>query len=151
MQQMLEFIGNNLFWVSLWFALLLLLLWNLFGHVLQGVVQIEPMEATRLINHQHAILLDIRAADDHAKGHILNAINVPEAELQQKKPEMEKMKKKPLIVYCQNGMNSPRVVRQLKADGFDAVFSLRGGLTVWQRAGLPLSRSAGQSGQAVAS
>jgi len=149
MQEFFEFIGNNLFWVSLWFALLLLLVWNVFGHILQGVVQIEPMEVTRLINHEHAIVLDIRNATDFANGHILNAVNIAEAELADKKVEMEKMKKKPVIVYCQTGLASPRIVRQLKSEGFPAVFCLRGGIVSWQKAGMPLSRSAGHAQAAL--
>lgn len=151
MQQLIEFVGNNLFWVSLWFALLVLLVWNQFGHALQGVIQVEPMEATRMLSHEHAALLDIRGATDFANGHILNAVNMVEAELGQKKPELEKMKKKPLIVYCQNGMSAPRVVRQLKSDGFTAVYSLKGGFAMWLRTGLPMSRSVAQSGQVTAS
>lgn len=144
MQQFIEFIGNNLFWVSLWLALLTLLIWNLFGHVLQGVNQIEPMEAIRLINHEHAPVIDIRSPEDFANGHILNALNITEADLPGRKPEIEKMRKKPVIVYCQNGTASPRFVRLLKAQGL-VVYSLRGGIATWQRAALPLTRSASQA------
>lgn len=151
MEQLTEFIGNNLIWISLWFALLLLLIWNVAGNTLLGVSQIEPMEATRLLNHEHAALLDIRGAPEFAAGHILGATNIPEAELPQKKTELEKMKKKPLIVYCQNGLASPKIVRQLKTEGFTAVTLLRGGISTWQKAGLPLSRSTGRSGQVAES
>lgn len=145
MQEFLEFIGNNLFWVSLWLALLLLLLWNMFGHILQGVVQIEPMDVTRLINHEHAVVIDIRNATDFAYGHILNSVNIPEVEVTDKKSTMEKMKKKPVIVYCQTGLASPRIVRLLKSEGFPAVFCLRGGIVAWKKAGMPLSRSTGHA------
>lgn len=151
MQEFLEFVGNNLLWVSLWFALLILLVWNVFGSILQGIIQIEPMEATRLINHEHAVLIDMRSAEDFANGHILNAVNMSETELIEKKAEMDKMRKKPVIVYCQSGMNSPRMVKLLKTNGFPAVFGLKGGLAAWQKAGMPVSRSAGQSKQVVAS
>ena len=150
MQQFIEFIGNNLFWVSLWFALLLLLAWNLFGHILQGIQQIEPMEATRFINHEHAVVIDIRSPADFANGHIINALNIPEAELSGKKAEIEKMRKKPFIVYCQSGTASPRIVRMLKADGLVA-YCLRGGIATWQKAALPLTRSGNQMNQVTAS
>ncbi len=144
MQQLTEFIGNNLLWVCLWFALAMFLGWNMFGHILQGIIQVEPNEATRLINHEHAVVIDIRSAADFAEGHILDAVNIGQAEMGERKQELEKFRKKPLIIYCQNGVSSPAIVRQLKSDGFPAVFTLRGGLATWQRAGLPLVRSIDQ-------
>jgi rhodanese-related sulfurtransferase len=141
MEQLTEFIGANLIWVCLWLALAALLLWNSFGHIIQGIVQIEPMEATRLVNHQHAVIIDIRSPADFANGHILDAVNITDADIRDKKQDLEKYRKKPLIVCCQTGTTSQAVVRLLKADGFPAVFMLRGGLTIWQRAGLPLVRS----------
>lgn len=150
MEQLIEFIGNNLLWVCLWFALLMLLIWNMAGNALLGVAQVEPMEVTRLLNHEHASLLDIRSATEYAGGHILGAVNIPEPELPQKKTELEKMKKKPLIVYCQNGLASPRIVRQLNTDGFTGVSLLRGGFSTWKKAGLPVSRNGNRSGQVTA-
>jgi rhodanese-related sulfurtransferase len=141
MEQLTEFIGANLIWVCLWLALAALLLWNSFGHIIQGIVQIEPMEATRLVNHQHAVIIDIRSPTDFANGHILDAVNIGDADIRDKKQDLEKYRKKPLIVCCQTGTTSQAVVRLLKADGFPAVFMLRGGLTIWQRAGLPLVRN----------
>ena len=140
MQQLLEFVGNNLIWVSLWFALLIFMIWNQFGHLIQGVIQIEPMEATRLINHEHAVVIDIRKPEEFANGHVINALNIGIEELAGKKTEIEKMKKKPIIVYCQNGTLAPGFVKRLKAEA-PAVFCLKGGIASWQRAALPLSRS----------
>ena len=140
-EQLTEFVSNNLIWVCLWLALAALLLWNNFGHIIQGIVQIEPMEATRLVNHEHAVIIDIRSAADFANGHILDAVNISDADMNDRKQDLEKYRKKPLIVCCQTGATSPAIVRRLKSDGFPAVFTLRGGLTTWQRAGLPLVRS----------
>jgi len=146
MARLIEFIGNNLFWVSLWFAILILLLWNVFSHVLLGINQIEPMDVTRLINHEHAAVVDIRQPPDYEAGHIINAVNIPEAELPDKKKDIDKFKNKPLVVYCQNGSASPRVARALKVDGFNSVSCIRGGIITWQRAGLPLSRGSKPGG-----
>jgi len=144
MEKLLEFIGNNLFWVTLWLAVLMLLLWNVFSNVIMGINQIEPNELTRLINHEHAAVIDVRLPADFEAGHILDAINIPELELQNRKKELEKLRKKPVIVYCQNGTNSTRFVRLLKADGFPNVSCLKNGLVTWTKAGMPLSR--GKSG-----
>jgi len=140
MERLIEFAANNLFWVTLWFAILMLLLWNLFSNILMGISQIEPMEMTRLINHEHAAVVDVRLPADFEAAHILDALNIPEADLQSRKKELEKLRKKPLIAYCQNGTASTRFVRLLKADGFPNVSCLKGGLVTWQKAGMPLTR-----------
>ncbi len=141
MEKLIEFAAGNLFWVSLWFGILILLLWNLFGHVMSGVSLVEPAEVTRLMNHEHAAVIDVRQPDDFNAGHILNAVNMPEAELPDRKKELEKMKKKPLILYCQSGSVSPGLARKLKAEGFPEVSCMKGGISGWQGAGLPLTRN----------
>ncbi|MEX2353299.1 MAG: rhodanese-like domain-containing protein [Gammaproteobacteria bacterium] len=140
MERLIEFVANNLFWVSLWVAILSLLLWNLFGDMIMGINQLEPGELTRRINHEHAVVIDVRSAEDYQAGHIMDAVNIPEGELQNRKKEIEKYRKKPVVVYCQNGTTSNRAVRLLKADGFPDVSGLKGGLMSWQKAGMPLSR-----------
>lgn len=139
MDRLIEFIGNNIFWVSLWLAVLILLLWNLFSNMVMGIRQIEPMDLTRRINREDALVVDIRDTAEFEQGHILNAINIPEKEFAERKQELEKYRKRPVVVYCQNGAASSRVVRLLKMDSFPDINALKGGLAMWQRAGLPLS------------
>ena len=139
MENLFEFIGNNLFWVSLWFAVLILLLWNLFGNIFMGITQFDPMDVTRRINHDNAVIIDIRSPAEYDSGHIINALNIPDAELSGRKNEIDKFKKKPIIFYCQNGTASAQAVRKLKADGFEDVSCMKGGILTWQRATLPLS------------
>ena len=122
---MLEFVGNNLLWVTLWFALLILLFWNFFSDTLLGIVQLGPMDATRRINHDNALVIDLRSQSDYKSGHILNSINIPDGELTDRKNELEKHKERPLIMYCQNGTVSSKVVRQLKMEGFEDISCLK--------------------------
>ena len=140
MERLIEFTVDNMFWVTLWFALLSLLLWNMFNNLILGITQVEPNELTRLINHEHAAVIDVRLPADFEGGHILDAINIPAAELQNRKKELEKLRKKPLVVYCQNGTDSTRFLRLLKAEGITNVSCLKGGLVTWQKAGMPLTR-----------
>ena len=74
MERMLEFAGNHLFLVSLFFALLTLLIWNLFGGLLSGIMRVEPAEMTRLMNRDHALVVDVRKEEDFRAGHVLHAI-----------------------------------------------------------------------------
>ncbi len=141
MERLIEFIGNNLFWVSIWFAVLIFLIWNLFSDFLLGITTIGPQDLTRRINSDDAVIVDIRNSAEYESGHILGAINIPDKELPQRKKDLQKYIKKPLVVVCQHGNLSSPAVRLLKSDGFEDISSLKGGLTAWQRANLPLSRS----------
>ena len=145
MERLIEFILSNLFWVSLWIAILMLLTWNLFGDFFMGITQLEVMDVTRRINHDNAILVDLRSPSEFEAGHILNSLNIPDADLLDRKSELDKFQKKPVIFYCQRGAKSPRVVKLLKADGFEDISSIKGGILTWQSAGLPLSQVRKQS------
>jgi rhodanese-related sulfurtransferase len=54
---------------------------------------------------------------------------------------MKKHKVKPVGVYDDGGSLSGAAVRQLTAQGFTRVFTLRGGLAAWRADNLPLSRA----------
>lgn len=139
MERIPEFIGNHLFLVTLFVALLALLLWNLFGDALSGVEQLAPAEATLFLNRQNAVVLDLRPQGEFEAGHIINALNLPaDPDAQQK--VLEKHRDRPLIAVCQNGMLSTRTARAIKLKGFEKVYSLKGGLAAWRGAGLPVTR-----------
>ena len=115
-------------------------MWNIFGSTMSGIQQLSPNELTRMINHENAIVLDVRNTDDFESGHIINAKNIPESDLDAKEKELAKFKDKPIIAYCIAGMSSPKVARLLKGKQFEHVYVLKGGLQAWQSANLPLSK-----------
>lgn len=137
-----EFISNHIILVTLFIAILGVLVWNLFGSVISGIDQITPAQLTRLMNRENAVVIDVRSQEEFNKGHILNARNIPEGELQSRQKEFEKLKANPIVACCDSGVASPRVARSLKATGHDKIFVLKGGVHAWQSAGLPLSKNA---------
>jgi len=139
MENIPEFVGNHLFLVTLLIAVLLLLLWNIYGDAMSGVQQIGPAELTRLINHENAAVIDIRNAQDFNNGHIIHSRNFPEAEIGSREKEMEKFRSKVVVLCCSSGLNSGRVARKLKTSGFEKIYSLKGGIQAWQNATLPLT------------
>jgi len=139
MERIPEFIANHLFLVSLLVAISSLLCWNLFFSAM-GSSQIVPAEVTRLINHENAEILDIRAADDFENGHIINAVNMDAATLGEREKELEKYKDKTVVICCGQGQESIRVARSFKMKGFEKLYSLKGGISAWQSASLPLTR-----------
>ncbi|MGH8246639.1 MAG: rhodanese-like domain-containing protein [Gammaproteobacteria bacterium] len=141
MERIPEFIGNHPFLVSLFIAILILLLWNIFGSAISGISQASPSDATYLMNREKALLIDVRPETEFSAGHVLNAINIPAAEMESRLQGLEKHKGGPVITCCQNGSASGRIARTLRMNGFEKVYCLKGGITAWQNAGLPISRN----------
>ncbi len=140
MEKIPEFIANHLFLVSLLVAISSLLFWNIFFSAM-GASQIVPAEVTRLINHEDAALLDVRGAEDFERGHIINAVNIDVATLEDREKELDKYKDKTVVICCAQGPESIRVARSLKMKGFEKLYSLKGGISAWQNANLPLTKS----------
>ena len=72
--------------------------------------------------------------------HILNAINMPDKDVPERKSELDKYKAQPVVLCCATGSSSARIARLLKMEGFEKVFSLAGGITSWRNANLPLTK-----------
>jgi rhodanese-related sulfurtransferase len=100
----------------------------------------SALEVTQLINRGKTVIVDVRSSDEFAAGHLRDAKNIPLADLSGRISELDKSKAKTVIVVCQKGTRADKAVRQLAAAGFDNVFSLDGGLTAWQAAGLPVTK-----------
>ena len=140
MERLPEFIANHLGLVSLFVAVLALLLWNIFGSSLSGVARINPAEVTRLMNHEKALLLDLRTVADFSSGHILSARSIPAAELEDRKKELQKHKSNPIILCCGRDADGIKAGRILKIAGYQKIYSLKGGLESWRSANLPVAR-----------
>jgi rhodanese-related sulfurtransferase len=80
----------------------------------------------------------VRDAKDYEAGHIIEARNVPAAELASKADTLKRYKEKPVIVYCDSGMAAGSAAKVLRAAGFEKVVSLQGGLQSWRQENLPV-------------
>lgn len=103
----------------------------------QGAQQISPALATQMINHQNALVLDIRNADAFASGHIIDAISIPFAELENKYKKLDKSKAQPILIACATGQEASRAAHLLMKNGFN-IFTLAGGIRGWKEANMPL-------------
>jgi rhodanese-related sulfurtransferase len=101
---------------------------------------ISTLQATQLMNQQNALVLDVRDASEYQNGHLLNARNIPFAELGARAGELHKHKAKPLVVVCESGNHSAKAAAALRKQGFEKVFTLGGGMSAWRQAGLPLEK-----------
>ncbi len=140
MERFPEFVANHLFLFSLLIAILTLLAWNLFGHALSGINMLQPADVTRLINKDDAGVIDLRSEADFEKGHIINALNIPVAQLPDQLDKLKPYKDKGVIFYCASGSVAPKEARKLMNEGYPKVYCLKGGLLTWQNASLPVTR-----------
>lgn len=140
MQDLTLFIQHHAI-LSLMFALLLVLLAMVeFVRLKRGAQRLTPVQLTQMINHQNALIIDLRPADQFAQGHIIDALSLPLTEFKEKSKKIEKMKTRPLILVCAKGLESPKIASSLKNQGYH-VHILGGGLTTWISADLPLVKS----------
>lgn len=117
-----------------------MLVWPLAARLFRPQKEVGALEAVQLINRRDAIVVDVREADEYAKGHIANSRHIPARQVAERLKELDKLKRKPIIVACNSGSRSASVVGILRKSGFEEVYGLRGGLAAWQQASMPLEK-----------
>ncbi len=136
MARLLEFATNHPLLVSAFFTLLLILLWTTLKSATGSAL--SPSESVLLLNREGAVPIDLRAEANFRGGHIINAVRVELAELDEGLKKLEKYKTKPLLVYCETGTSSGKALARLRAAGFPKVYHLHGGIAAWRADNLPL-------------
>jgi rhodanese-related sulfurtransferase len=105
----------------------------------QNAGALAPQDVIRLMN-QGATVLDLRAAEAFAAGHINGARRFDPQQIAEASESLKKYKDRALIVYCDRGITAAAAMRTLVQQGFTKVFNLRGGLAAWRAENLPLAR-----------
>ncbi len=136
--QLLEFVSRHPFLVAGFVGVGVLVLWSLLGFGLGGAQTLVPQQAALLINHEDAIVLDVREDSEYVQGHILNAIHIPLSTLSGKIDKLNKYRDRPIIASCMTGNRSSSACSTLKKNGFESLYNLKGGVMAWQNANLPL-------------
>tara|TARA_B100000029_G_scaffold388924_1_gene385204 strand:- start:362 stop:784 length:423 start_codon:yes stop_codon:yes gene_type:complete len=138
MEQLPEFLLNHPFLSTAFIAIFGALLYTTFQP--GGNTRLSPTDATRLISHEDAVVLDVRADGEYEAGHIVNSVHLPADQLETSIRKLEKYRSRPIIATCQNGQRAAAAVKTLKAHGFERLYTLSGGVNAWANASLPLSR-----------
>jgi glyoxylase-like metal-dependent hydrolase (beta-lactamase superfamily II)/rhodanese-related sulfurtransferase len=93
-------------------------------------VDIDALEA----RSPETIVLDVREPAEYARGHVPDAINIPQADLATRLDEVPR--DRPIMTICQSGMRSIRAAQFLKQLGIiTRVASVAGGTAAWRAAG----------------
>ena len=98
MEQLLNFISNHWDLFTALVIIIALLFASTLINAIRGIKQIGPAEATQLINHQDALVLDVREDKEFADGHIINSLHIPMGKVQSRLAELSKHKSSPVIV-----------------------------------------------------
>ena len=96
---------------------------DMFGKAQQGKGIDEYVSEARA--NAKAVILDVRSADEFAKGHIKGAVNVPLNQLPTIKAKLADLNT-PLYVHGLSGARSSRAAKQLAQMGFTNVTNIGG-------------------------
>lgn len=141
MERLIEFSTHHWYYVVALAATLGMLAYSYAAPFFRKFKEVSPVEATGMINRQDAVVLDIRENSEYSSGHIADSVHIPLAKLGSRLGELEPHKGKPIIVLCRTGNRSTSACNSLIKGGFESVYSLRGGLSEWESANLPVVRA----------
>lgn len=139
MAQLLEFASNHLGLMAALAALLALFVANEIYGSMTGGQRLSAADAVRLINDRDPLIVDVRPGADFKRGHLLNAQHAPLAKLDEHMGQLLRDKSRPVLVYCALGNSSRTAEDKLRKSGFAEVYELRGGISAWLAANLPVT------------
>lgn len=136
----MEFVQSNIWLILAAIFAVYMMVWPPLSRKLSGVKDVGIIEAVQLINHQDAVVLDVREESEYYSGHVPRSRHIPLGALGKRHTELEKLKGHPLIVVCRSGARSGSACGVLRKFGFEQVYNLSGGVGAWQQANMPLEK-----------
>ena len=137
MQNFIEFAQENWVFIVLWLSAAGTLYYT---EIKKAGKSVNTTEATRMINREDALILDVREKKDFSQGHIVGAYNLPVSVFDKKMSELDRYKTHPVIVVCKMGTAAGSIVKNLKNRDFENVVRLSGGMADWIAASLPVKK-----------
>lgn len=135
----IEFVQEQILLFVALGVIIVMLAYSYFGDKVSGYATVTADEAVRVYN-SGAWVLDVRSDAEYKTGFIGEAENISSTEVAKKMDAVTAHKDEDVLVYCQSGMRSASVAKQLVKNGFSKVNNLRGGVEAWKSAGLPLNK-----------
>lgn len=85
-------------------------------------------------------LIDVREADEYARGHLPRAEPLCKGILERDIEKLVPNAATPIVLYCGGGFRSALAAANLQKMGYQNVFSLWGGWRAWTEAGYPVEK-----------
>ena len=136
----MHFITENMMLILTAMAALVMLMWPPLSRKIYGIKEVGPLEATQLINHHEAVVLDVREDREVAEGMIPGSKHIALGQVGSRLHELERFKNRPVVISCRSGARSAGACRILRKNGFEQVYNLAGGILAWQQANMPLEK-----------
>jgi rhodanese-related sulfurtransferase len=137
MDLFLEFLAQQ--WI-LAAALVVVVLLLVFHESRKSGPSLSPQEAINLVNRENGVFLDLRDAGEYKQGHITGALHMPLSKIDARLAELEKYKSSPIVLVCKMGQQAGTVGKKLRAQGFQQVYKMAGGMMEWSNLQLPTTR-----------
>ena len=96
-----------------------------------------PQLKTWMDSGQKLMLIDVREDNEWQAGHAASAIHIGRGTLEGGIEKAAPDKAQRVVLYCRSGARSALAADTLQKMGYSNVFSLAGGFTAYQAAGLP--------------
>ena len=138
--QFSEFVSEHAALALAFAGVTVALLYTELSRLTRGYKAITPAQLTALINHENALVIDIRASAEFEKGHIVGAKNLTPSQFDPENKVLAKVKELPVVLVCRTGITVSAPAKRLLKAGFSRVHVLDGGIAAWQQAELPLTR-----------
>ncbi|MBQ8706635.1 MAG: rhodanese-like domain-containing protein [Succinivibrionaceae bacterium] len=137
----LDFVLNHYILVAVFLVSLYVVVVNTIKMKVSKVRMLSPQDVVYRINHDNALVLDVRAADEYAAGHLPEAVNVIESDVQNDNlGNIAKDRSRPVVIIDKDGTRTYELGAYLLKAGFVSVSALHGGMFSWQQEGLPTVR-----------
>ncbi|TDQ59357.1 thiosulfate sulfurtransferase [Mesocricetibacter intestinalis] len=104
---------------------------------MQDITEITPQQAWQMMRQENAVLADIRDLLRFNYSHAEGAFHLTQQSYNSFQDQFDY--DQPIIVSCYHGISSRGAAAFLTEQGYDRVYSLRGGFEAWVNAGLPLT------------
>jgi rhodanese-related sulfurtransferase len=137
MQDMSVFFAQHYLMSTAVVVILILLAILEFTRLRRYRFRLPPAALIQLINKDKAVVIDIRPQEKYRLGHIINALTLSSKELKDNTKKLDKYKSRPIIIVCENGVESQQLAAWLIKQGYHC-YSLAGGLRRWSEASMPL-------------
>ena len=141
MDQLITFAMSQPLLSGAWLVIVLMIIVITIKIQMSPIKQLSTQQMTFLINRESGVVVDSRSEKDFKAGHIVDAVHLGNEKVSKNDfASLEKHKDKPIIVVCSAGLSAGKVASQLAKAGFTKISILKGGMSAWLSAGLPVTK-----------
>ncbi|MBC7168886.1 rhodanese-like domain-containing protein [Phenylobacterium sp.] len=100
------------------------------------LVELEPAEVEAMLTRGDCVLVDVREPYEYGAERIPAALLMPLATFDAK--ALPTMTDKKVVLQCGTGRRSAMAAQKMQQAGYTETYHLKGGITAWREAKLPL-------------